>query len=105
MESLGAYQNGANSRFSAKKNTKPINFMFLAPQAKSVAVAGDFNNWDAAAHPLTRAVDGGWHGQIPLSHGHHRYLFIVDGQPALDPRAQGTVRNERNEKVSMISIS
>jgi hypothetical protein len=29
----------------------------------------------------------------------------VDGKPTLDPRAQGIARNEKNEKVSMMSVN
>lgn len=54
---------------------------------------------------MTRQPDGGWRAQIPLNHGHHHYLFLVDGKPTLDPRAQGTARNEQDEKVSLIAVS
>ena len=91
--------------YSAKKTVKPVNFTFLAPEAKSVSLVGDFNDWDASAHPMKRQFDGAWTAQIPLSHGHHHYLFIVDGKSALDPRAQGIARNEKNEKVSLTSVS
>ena len=42
---------------------------------------------------------------LPLTHGHHHYQFLVDGEPALDPRATGIARNERNERVSLLSVS
>jgi hypothetical protein len=32
-------------------------------------------------------------------------MFLIDGKPTLDPRAQGIARNERNEKVSLLAIS
>jgi len=54
---------------------------------------------------MKRQPDGGWHLQIPLNHGHHHYLFLVDGKPMLDPRAQGVARNEQNEKVSLLAVS
>jgi len=54
---------------------------------------------------MTRHPDGSWSVQVPLHHGHHLYRFLVDGQPTLDPRAQGVVRNARNERVSMIPVS
>ena len=40
-----------------------------------------------------------------MTNGHHRYWFLVDGVPRLDPRAQGVSRNEKNERVSLISLS
>ena len=55
--------------------------------------------------PLKRMPDGAWRTEVMLNHGHHHYLFVVDGKPTLDPRAQGVARNERNEKVSLLAVS
>jgi 1,4-alpha-glucan branching enzyme len=82
-----------------------VDFFCRAPQAKSVSLIGDFNEWQPAAHPMTRMPDGGWVIRMELPHGHHQYLFLVDGVPTLDPNAMGKVRNERNDTVSLIAIS
>jgi 1,4-alpha-glucan branching enzyme len=92
-------------RYSAKKMAKPVNFIFTAPAAHKVNLVGDFNDWDAAAHPMKRQPDGAWLVQVQLNHGHHHYQFLVDGKPTLDPKAQGVARNERNEKVSLLAVS
>ena len=92
-------------RYSAKKMSKPINFICVAPLAKAVFLAGDFNGWDHASLPMQRQPDGAWLLQLPLHHGHHRYCYLVDGQPALDPRAQGVARGPKGEKVSLMSVS
>ena len=92
-------------RYSAKNMAKPINFFFLAPQARSVVLVGDFNSWDPNTHQMQRQPDGNWLGQVQLHHGHHHYLFLVDGERTLDPRARGIARNEKNERVSLISVS
>ena len=84
---------------------KPVNFICLAPEAKSVLLMGDFNDWDQQSHPMHRQTDGGWLLQIPLPHGHHHYLFLIDGKPTLDPKAQGVARDHRGEKVSLIAVS
>lgn len=73
--------------------------------ARSVSVIGDFNNWDPAAHPMTQGVDGAWRAHIPIAHGHHHYLILVDGKPTLDPQSNGVARNEKNEKVSVLAVS
>ncbi len=93
------------ARQAAKKTIKPVNFICLASNAQRVTVVGDFNDWDPNAHPLKRHVDGSWSAQIAIGHGHHHYLFLVDGKPTLDPRAQGIARNEQNEKVSLLAVS
>ncbi len=82
-----------------------VDFICRAPQAKSVSLVGDFNKWDPKAHLMTRMPDGGWIIRLELPHGHHQYLFLVDGQPTLDPNAMGKVHNDRNEVVSLIAIS
>ena|SRR6266567_1449676 len=89
----------------AAKMLKPINFYCSAPNAQMVALIGDFNGWDPAAHPMQRRVDGWWFLQIPLTHGYHQYLFLVDGKPALDPHATGASRNERYSRASLIAVS
>jgi len=85
--------------------SKPINFFCAAPEASQVFLAGDFNDWNPSTHPMARQKDGSWYLQVLLNHGHHHYHFLVDGKPALDPRAMGIARNERNERVSLIAVS
>jgi 1,4-alpha-glucan branching enzyme len=62
------------------------------PDDKSVRLVGDFNDWDIASLPMQRQPDGCWFVQVPLTHGHHQYVFLVDGEPELDPDAAGIVR-------------
>ncbi|HNQ88532.1 MAG TPA: isoamylase early set domain-containing protein [Verrucomicrobiota bacterium] len=105
MQAMAAFSGGGLHRYSAKRMTKPVNFFCHAPEAQHVAVLGDFNEWRAEANPMQRQPDGGWAIQIPLHHGHHLYVFLVDGKVVLDPRAQGIARNARNERVSMLAVS
>ena len=90
---------------SARRTLHLVDFICRAPQAKSVSLVGDFNGWQPTAHPMTRMPDGGWVIRLELPHGHHQYVFLVDGVPTLDPNAMGKVRNERNDTVSLIAIS
>ena len=91
--------------YSAKRTLHHVNFFCHAPGASYVCLVGDFNNWNMAATPMLRTPDGRWMASLELHHGHHRYLFVVDGKPQLDPNAAGIVRNERNERVSLIAVS
>lgn len=93
------------SRYSAKRTVHHVNFFCNAPGASRVFLVGDFNQWDMAANPMLRTADGRWMAGVELPHGHHRYLFVADGKPQLDPNATGVVRNERNERVSLIAVS
>src|SRR6266404_253956 len=92
-------------RYSARNVIKPINFYCAAPEAQSVYLMGDFNNWNPTSLPMERRVDGWWFLQVQLTHGHHQYQFVVDGTPTLDPHASGTARNDRYSQVSLIAVS
>lgn len=93
------------SRYSARRMTKPITFFYQSLEAKVVFITGDFNQWNPASHPMARQSCGGWLIQIPLHHGHHRYLLLVDGKPTLDPSATGTVQGPDDAKVSLLAVS
>ena len=87
------------------QNLRGVNFICNAPQAQSVSLVGDFNSWNAYAHPMKQQPDQAWFITVELKHGHHRYAFLVDGVLTLDPRAQGITRNDQNERVSLIPVS
>ncbi len=67
-------------------------FSLAAPDAHSVAVAGDFNGWDIAAMPLADPDgDGVWTLSVPLPRGRYAYMFVVDGSEwVIDPDAKAT---------------
>jgi len=92
-------------RYSASRTRHHVDFFCEAPEAERVNLVGDFNGWDLAATPMKRLPDGRWMTSLDLHHGHHRYVFMVDGTARLDPRASGMARNERNERVSLIAVS
>ena len=99
------YEKAKTSRYPARKTAKPVNFYLAAPKAKSVCLAGDFNDWNPGSHLMQRRSDGWWHVQVPLTHGHHQYYFVVDGKVTLDEQAAGVASNERGEMVSLIAVS
>src|SRR4051812_22247432 len=67
------------SRRSAAK-AQHVQFTLVAPDAKKVAVVGDFNAWDAshAAFQARHTGGGVWTVTAPVAAGHHRYSFVVD---------------------------
>lgn len=93
------------SRYSAERNLHHADFFCHAPEAKQVSIVGDFNNWNPNATPMVRQPDGHWMVSVELGHGYHRYVFLVDGEPMLDPNATGIARDDRNNCVSLIAIS
>jgi hypothetical protein len=83
-----------------------VQFGFVAPHASSVALVGDFNNWDPKATPLRAASTGGvWSVEVPIEPGRHLYAFVVDGtvwrpDPAA-PQATGEDFGEPNSALTV----
>jgi 1,4-alpha-glucan branching enzyme len=96
---------GPMGRQTAKKTLRAINFICNAPHAQAVSLVGDFNEWNPTAHPMRQMPDKAWFLTVELTHGHHRYAFLVDGHLTLDPRAQGITRNDKGERVSLVPVS
>ena len=93
------------NRYGAQQTLRAVNFICNAPEAQSVSLVGDFNEWNPAANRMKQQPDRAWLLTVELKHGHHRYAFLVDGQLTLDPRAQGITRNDNNERVSLMPVS
>jgi len=67
-----------------------VQFVLVAPDAKKVAVVGDFNGWDAShvAYQAQHRGGGVWSVTAPVPLGHHRYSFVVDDSVwVVDPMA------------------
>ena len=93
------------NRYGAQQTLRAVNFICQAPQAKSVSLVGDFNQWHPASHPMKQQPDRAWLLRVELKHGHHRYAFLVDGNLTLDPHAQGITRNDKGDRVSLVPVS
>jgi len=56
-----------------------VRLIIMQPDAKAVAVAGDFNGWNPTRTPLERLSGDAWAVTIPLRPGRYEYMFVVDG--------------------------
>jgi len=56
-----------------------VQFRLDAAGVSSVSLAGTFSEWEAAVE-LRQSAPGVWTAMVPLQHGVHDYLFLVDGQ-------------------------
>ena len=54
-------------------------FRVWAPRARAVSVVGDFNSWDAGAHPMAKITDGIWERFVPGGSTYDAYKFAVTG--------------------------
>lgn len=91
---------------TAVDTIKLVQFMLVAPNASSVSVVGDFNDWDPAATPLREAADAGvWTITVPLSAGRHQYVFMVDGNRwTPDPAAPVAIEDGFGMPNSVITV-
>lgn len=65
-----------------------VTFVFHSPRAKTVAIAGTFNNWSISQHPLVKEGNGRWSVKLPLGPGRYEYKFVVDRSTLVpDPKA------------------
>lgn len=71
----------ASAQSSEQEETVWIRFMYTASDADSVAVAGDFSQWDPV-QLSPRSVNGEtvWTGLVPVSRGEHEYQFLINGE-------------------------
>jgi len=55
-----------------------VQFLLEAPTATSVAVAGDFSDWQPSFTLDDLDGDGVWSGRVPVRPGVHGYMFVID---------------------------
>jgi chromosome partitioning protein len=76
-----------------KTRTEKVTFSFLSPQAESVSIAGDFNDWNPVRHPLRKDKKGVWKVSLDLAPRTYQYRLLVDGQWQNDPGCADVVEN------------
>jgi hypothetical protein len=83
-----------------------VQFVVVVPNAASVSLVGDFNDWDEAATPMTPvAGDGVWSVTVPLAPGRYRYSFLVDGATWLpDPAAPRGLEDDFGRPNSVVTV-
>jgi hypothetical protein len=85
--------------------TITVRFMLFAPEAEQVAIAGTFNQWDAAATPLVRtAAPGVWAATLTLPAGQHQYAFVVDGARWVPDPGAPTVDDGFGRRNSVLAL-
>jgi hypothetical protein len=90
-------------RFPALEEQEVI-FTTLAPEARKVNVAGNFNDWRPEATPMKNTGEGEWAGRLMLRAGQYEYRFVVDGQWREDAQASQRVPNPHGGFNSMLVV-
>ena len=76
-------------------------------KAHTVAIAGDFNNWDPQTNTLEDPEgDGIWTGTLNLEPGRYEYMFVMDGEKWFpDPNALRYVKDGFGNKNAILEIN
>ena len=85
-----------------------VQFVLFAPSASSVALVGDFNDWDPSATLLVPSAErsGTWQVALPLAAGRHEYAFVVDGTEwRADPLAPQGSGDEFGTPNSVLTVT
>ncbi|HEY7194831.1 MAG TPA: isoamylase early set domain-containing protein [Gemmatimonadales bacterium] len=92
------------SRSSATTRSDLLQFVLVAPQAASVSLVGDFNDWDPARSPMQTA-QGVWATAVRLAPGRYRYAFLVNGvEWRADPGAPSAKDDEFGTPSSVVTV-
>ena len=91
------------------KKTKKTSVVFEIEgleDAKTVALAGDFNDWTPAATPMKRRKDGSWSATVRLDNaGRYQYRYVVDGAKwIVDDDADALVANPFGGQNSIVVV-
>jgi hypothetical protein len=90
--------------WNSASTTEALQFVLVAPQAASVALVGDFNDWDPARAPMQTA-HGVWATAIRLAPGRYRYAFLVNGvEWRADPSAPAAKDDEFGTPSSVVTV-
>jgi hypothetical protein len=73
------------------------------PQATTIRLVGDFNNWDSESSPM-REINGEWRTWVHLLPGRHQYKFIVDGKLIPDPENPDQIDDGKGGKNSVFVV-
>jgi anti-sigma factor RsiW len=81
-----------------------VELKLAGEKASTVAVAGDFNGWDAVT--MKKGEDGVWRTRLSLPPGRYRYAFVVDKEKwVADPQSATVVESGYGGTDSVLDIS
>lgn len=80
-------------------------FVLVAPEADSVLLVGDFNDWGLTTTRLARQPgDGVWFVTVVLPPGRYRYAFIVNGTTWRSNPATQVTEDEFGRPNSVVTV-
>ncbi len=91
---------------SVGDSTTKVTFALPAAEAVgNVSVLGDFNGWDASAHPLKKRSNGTRSVTVELPNGEYRFKYCTEaGEWFCDPQVTDVEINEFNTENSVLRV-
>ena len=84
---------------------KRVIFQVTASPKSSVSLAGTFNLWNAARHPMKHISGAGKYTiTLMLPKGEYEYKFVINGNWIVDPECRNWVRNAYGSLNSVIKV-
>ena len=104
-----AVAEGLKKNYIKNRQTCRVTFFLpeeAAPEARKIAVVGDFNNWDKKADLMTKQKDGSFTLTLELpSNKEYRFKYLIDDtQWENDWCADKYVKNEFGGEDSVIQV-
>jgi 1,4-alpha-glucan branching enzyme len=77
-----------------KGSKHKVTFLYEAPRAQTVLLAGDFTGWQQAPLNLKKDKAGVWKKSVSLPPGRYEYRLLVDGEWRDDPHCSSRQPNQ-----------
>jgi 1,4-alpha-glucan branching enzyme len=88
------HQRKATIMAKQKSAKQKVTFTYVAPDAQTVLLAGDFTGWQQAPLSLKKDKKGVWKTTVSLPPGRYEYRLLVDGQWQDDPQCPQRQAND-----------
>ena len=72
-----------------------VEFRFYAPNAKSMYLIGEFNNWNMSHDAMIKYEDGIFRIKKKIASGNYLYKYVIDGKWILDKYNYSTKYDEK----------
>jgi len=91
--------------YGVRQLPEGVLFVVHCPQARNVALAGDFNQWTPdRTRMVTNGDPGTFKALVPMNPGRYRYRLVIDGQWQTDPHNTACEPNEYGEFNSVLEV-
>lgn len=80
-------------------------FNYYQKGLQSIALVGEFNDWDADSTMLTEVSPGVWTVTVPLKPGVYEYQFILNGTQRVTDPTVPQVSNDFGSPNSVVTVS